>query len=114
MSFVVGDGEFVALAGPSGRGKTATLKLIAGLLVREGEAVRLEAVGRSLQAGAVNTRRAARARVTSPAPMSVSARILVVTASPRTRLRTDKPMWIGFEDASAPLRRRDWRPSLPD
>src|SRR2546429_4021337 len=41
LSLTVGDGEFVALLGPTGAGKTTTLRLIAGLEMRDRGSIRI-------------------------------------------------------------------------
>ena len=45
LSLTVGDGEFVALLGPTGAGKTTTLRLIAGLEMPDRGSIRID--GRS-------------------------------------------------------------------
>ena len=41
LSLTVGDGEFVALLGPTGAGKTTTLRLIAGLEMPDRGSIRI-------------------------------------------------------------------------
>ena len=41
LSLTVGDGEFVALFGPTGAGKTTTLRLIAGLEMPDSGSIRI-------------------------------------------------------------------------
>jgi ABC-type uncharacterized transport system YnjBCD ATPase subunit len=43
LSLTVGDGEFVALLGPTGAGKTTTLRLIAGLEMPDNGTIRIDA-----------------------------------------------------------------------
>ncbi len=42
LSLTIGDGEFVALLGPTGAGKTTTLRLIAGLEVPDSGSIRID------------------------------------------------------------------------
>ena len=42
LSLTVGDGEFVALLGPTGAGKTTTLRLIAGLEMPDPGSIRID------------------------------------------------------------------------
>src|SRR5438046_4884980 len=42
LSLTVGDGEFVALLGPTGAGKTTTLRLIAGLEMPDHGSIRID------------------------------------------------------------------------
>src|SRR5258705_10554390 len=41
LSLTVGDGEFVALLGPTGAGKTTTLRLVAGLEMPDRGSIRI-------------------------------------------------------------------------
>src|SRR5438445_2355775 len=42
LSLTVGDGEFVALLGPTGAGKTTTLRLVAGLEIPDRGSIRID------------------------------------------------------------------------
>ena len=42
LSLTVGDGEFVALLGPTGAGKTTTLRLVAGLEIPDSGSIRID------------------------------------------------------------------------
>src|ERR1700720_785558 len=42
LSLTVGDGEFVALLGPTGAGKTTTLRLVAGLEAPDSGSIRID------------------------------------------------------------------------
>src|ERR1700745_2792841 len=42
LSLTVGDGEFVALLGPTGAGKTTTLRLVAGLETPDSGSIRID------------------------------------------------------------------------
>src|SRR6202171_1379837 len=42
LSLTVGDGEFVALLGPTGAGKTTTLRLVAGLEMPDSGSIRID------------------------------------------------------------------------
>src|ERR1700688_4848398 len=50
LSLTVGDGEFVALLGPTGAGKTTTLRLVAGLEMPDRGSIRI--AGRDVTGGA--------------------------------------------------------------
>lgn len=50
LSLKVGDGEFVALLGPTGAGKTTTLRLVAGLEIPDSGSIRID--GRDVTADA--------------------------------------------------------------
>src|SRR3981081_1561262 len=45
LSLTVGDGEFVALLGPTGAGKTTTLRLVAGLEMPDTGSIRTDGGG---------------------------------------------------------------------